>query len=172
MLEEADSLGLDEGGNHVGENGANGVEALVRLANVLEAKVVEENLLDNEDGDRLGELRASLHDAEAEGDDLGREEEVDDVRVVVLLDESANDTQRRQAEVLEWTSLARCVEEWVEEEGDVGVEEETTGLRVGRDTLEKGKSVAHAVGRMRSEHGGRQGGVDVDNLEEERGHDA
>jgi len=56
--------------------------------------------LDDEDGDGLAELRASLHDTEAERDDLRGEEKVDDLGRVVL-DQSANDTERGQTEVLE-----------------------------------------------------------------------
>jgi hypothetical protein len=85
VLEQTDGLLLDQLVDHVAKHGADGVEALVRLADVCQAGVVEKDLLDDEDGDGLAQLRARLHDAEAQGDDLGCEQEVYDCVVVVLL---------------------------------------------------------------------------------------
>lgn len=48
-------------------------EALIRVANVLKPEVVEQNLLYNEGGHRLGELCARFHNPEAERDNLCRE---------------------------------------------------------------------------------------------------
>ncbi len=59
-------------------------EALVCLADVLKARVVEENLLDNECGDCAGELAARLHDAQAQRDELGGQQEAHHVRLVRL----------------------------------------------------------------------------------------
>ena len=70
MLEQPNRLRLDELVDHVAEDGADGEEALVSVANVGQPRFVEQDLLDDEDGDRLGELGACLHDAEAERDDL------------------------------------------------------------------------------------------------------
>lgn len=70
MLQEANSLGLDERLDHVGEDGSDSVEALVRLTDILQSEVVEEDLLDDEDGNRLGQLRASLHDTQTQRDYL------------------------------------------------------------------------------------------------------
>lgn len=105
VLEQADSLGLNELGDHVAEDGADGIKALVSLTDVGQAHFVKENLLDDEDGDRFAELRAVLHDAETERDDFCGEEEGDDIRVVILLDESANDAEGGQAQILKGTSL-------------------------------------------------------------------
>ena len=85
MLEQADGLGVHQLSDHIAEDGADGVEALVCLADVPEAGFVEEDLLNDEDGNGLGELGARLHDAQAERDDLGGQEEVNDGIVVVLL---------------------------------------------------------------------------------------
>jgi len=58
------------------------------------------------------------------------------------LDESTDDSERGQTEVLERTGFAGCVEEGVEEEGDVGCGEEgkegRSELRV-EETREKAK---------------------------------
>ena len=99
MLQEPHSLLVNELSDHITENGANSVESLVGLADVLQSHVVEQDLLDDEDSNGLAELRSSLHDTEAERNDLGGEEEVDDFCRVVL-DQSADDTKRSQAEIL------------------------------------------------------------------------
>lgn len=85
MFEEPNRLGLDELVDHVAEDGTNGEEALVGVTDVGEPGLVKEDLLHDEDRDGLGKLRAGFHDAEAEGDDLGRKEEVYDRVVVILL---------------------------------------------------------------------------------------
>ena len=104
MLQEPHSLLVNELSDHITENGANSVESLVDLADVLQSHVVEQDLLDDEDSNGLAELRSSLHDTEAERNDLGGEEEVDDFCRVVL-DQSANDTKRCQAEILKGPRL-------------------------------------------------------------------
>jgi hypothetical protein len=87
MLQQPYRLALHQLVYHIAQHSADSVKAFVRLADIGEPEVVEEDLLDDEDGDGFGEFGAGLHDAEAEGDDLGGEEEVDDVGVVVLLEE-------------------------------------------------------------------------------------
>jgi hypothetical protein len=85
VFEESDRLGLDELVDHVAEDGADGEKAFVGVTDVGETGLVEEDLLHDEDRDRLGKFRAGFHDAEAEGDDLCRKEEVYHRVVVVLL---------------------------------------------------------------------------------------
>jgi len=70
VLEESDRLRLDELVDHVAEDGADGEETLVGVTDVGKPGFVEEDLLHNKDCDCFGELRAGLHDAEAERDDL------------------------------------------------------------------------------------------------------
>lgn len=53
------------------------------------AHVVQQDLLHDEGGHRLGQLRADLHGAQAQRDDLRGQEEVDHVRVVNLDSEGA-----------------------------------------------------------------------------------
>lgn len=84
MLEESAGGLLDELIDHVRKDRGDGIEAFVCLANVIEAGVVHEDFLDNEDGDCFGKLGARLHDAEAEGDDFGLQEEIDDFDRVVF----------------------------------------------------------------------------------------
>lgn len=118
MLQQADRLLLDELRHHVAEHGADGVEALVRVADVGEAHVVEQDLLHDEDRDRLAQLRARLHDAQTQRDDLGREQEVDHLGRIVL-DERADDAERGEAQVFERAGLGGGVEEGIEEERNV-----------------------------------------------------
>ncbi len=87
MLEQTHCLGLDQLVDHVAEDGSNGVEPLVRVANVRQPSLVQEDFLDDEDGDSFGQFRASLHDAQAERYDFSGQKEVNDGGVVVLLQE-------------------------------------------------------------------------------------
>lgn len=64
MLKESDCLLIHKLGDHVRQHRADRVEALVSLANVLQAHVVEEDLLNDEDGNSLAELRPGLHDSQ------------------------------------------------------------------------------------------------------------
>lgn len=84
MLEQPHRLLLDELCDHVAQDGADRVESLVGGADICQADIIQQDLLDDKDGHRLAQLRARLHDTQAEGDDLGGEQEVDDVRRVVL----------------------------------------------------------------------------------------
>jgi len=70
--------------DHVAEHSSDREEALCCGAHIVEPDVVEEDLLHDERRDRLGELGAYLHGAEAQRDDLRREEEVDYFGVVYL----------------------------------------------------------------------------------------
>lgn len=128
VLQQPDSARFFDARDHVGEDSANSVEALVGLANVGEADVIEQDLLDNEDGDGLAELAAGLHDSQTQGDDLGAEEERNDLAVVGLLDERADDAERRQSEVFKGSCLGCCVEEWIQEEGYVGCDDERASV--------------------------------------------
>ena len=85
VLQQPDRLALYQRLNHVGKDGSNRIESLVCLADVLQAEVVEEDLLDDEDGDGLAKLGAGLHDPQTKGDDLGGKQEVNNIRVLVLL---------------------------------------------------------------------------------------
>lgn len=118
MLEQASSLGLDELSNHIAEDRANGIESLVGGTDVVETIVIKENLLHNKDGNSLAKFRASLHDSEAEGNDLGCEQEVDNFGGVIF-HQSPDDAKTGQPEIFEWARLGRGVEERVEEERDV-----------------------------------------------------
>jgi hypothetical protein len=143
VLQQPDRLRIHERVDHVAEHSPNSVESLVSLADISETQVVEQDLLNDEDGHRLGKFRAGFHDSQTEGDDLGREQKVDDVRVVILLqkarcrdqpvsshhadwetsthlDQSPNDTERGQPEVLERSRLARRVQKGVEEQRNMG----------------------------------------------------
>lgn len=119
MLKQAHSLLVHKLSNHITQHGPNSIEAFVSLADILQAHIIEQDLLDDEDGDGLAELGARFHDAQAKRDDFGREEEVDDFAAVVF-DQGADDSQGGETEVFEGAGFGGCVEEGVEEEGDVG----------------------------------------------------
>jgi hypothetical protein len=104
MLQQADGLLLDELVHHVAQHSAHGVEALVGLADVGEAGVIEENLLYYKYSDSLAQLGARLHDAKAQRDNLRSEQEVDNLRRIVL-DEGANDSERCEAKIFKRSAL-------------------------------------------------------------------
>lgn len=118
MLEEPDCLLLHQLRDHIAENGAHSVEPLVRRADIRQANVVQQYFLHDEDRDSLAELGSRLHDAKAEGNNLRSEEEVDNIRRVIL-HQRTDDAQRGEAEVLEGTRLGCRVQKRVEKEGDV-----------------------------------------------------
>lgn len=73
MLQQSNSLRIDQIVDHRAQDGTDGVEAFVCLTDVCQPEIVEQNLLHDEDGDCFGELRSGLHDAETERDDFGGE---------------------------------------------------------------------------------------------------
>ena len=88
------------------------------MADVTQAKVVQQDLLNDEYRDRLGQLRTGLHDAKAEWNDLRGEQKVDDFGAVVF-DKRSNHAERSQTQVLERTRFGSGVEKGIEEERDV-----------------------------------------------------
>jgi hypothetical protein len=81
--------------------------------------IIKKDLLDNEYSYSLAELRASLHDSEAERDDFCCQEEIDDVGGIVF-DESADDSERGQSQIFERSRLRGGVQERVQEKWYMG----------------------------------------------------
>lgn len=69
------------------------------MAKVSQTAFVEKNFLDDERGDGLRELSASLHDAQAQRNYLGLKQESDHLGVVDL-DKGPDDTKRCEPKVL------------------------------------------------------------------------
>ena len=162
------------GGGGVRDHGAEGVadggEPLGGGADVPEPVVGLDHLLEDEGGDGAGELDAAVHGLEAERDEVGGEEEADDLGLVGL-HEGAEDAEAGEAEVVEGAGGVGGGEEGVEQQGEVGAEEGGAGVGVGGDALEQGERVADAVGGGGGEvgGGGEEAGVDRGELlEEER----
>lgn len=63
VLEQACGLLFHKLADHVAKYGADSVEAFIGSTNVVEPIIVEKNLLNYENGDGLGQLRASFHDS-------------------------------------------------------------------------------------------------------------
>lgn len=80
MLEQSHCLLVDQLTDHVAEDCANSVEALIGRTDIRQANVIKKNFLNNEDGDGLAQLRSSLHDTKTERNDLGSKQEVDNIR--------------------------------------------------------------------------------------------
>lgn len=119
MLQKADGLLLNQLRDHITQNGADGVEPLIRGADIREAHVIKQDLLHDKDGHRLAEFRTGLHDPQAERDDLGRQQEIDHVGRVVF-HQRADHAEGSQAEIFKGTGFRGRVQEGIEEERDVG----------------------------------------------------
>ena len=57
------------------------VAPVVGLADVVQSSLVQEDLLEDEGGHGLAQLRARLHDAQTQRDDLRRQQEVDHLKI-------------------------------------------------------------------------------------------
>lgn len=119
MFEQPHRLTLHNLTDHVTQHRPHRIKPLVGLADVRQSHIIQQDLLNDEDGYGLTEFRASLHDPEAERDDFGGEKESDYVGIIVLFYQSTDDTEGCETEVFERTSFAGGVEERVEEEWDV-----------------------------------------------------
>ena len=85
MLQQSYGLSLHQLVYHIAQHGTHGVEPFIRVTDIRQSRLVQQYLLNDEDRNGLGELRASLHDPQAKRDYLRREQEVNHGRVVVLL---------------------------------------------------------------------------------------
>lgn len=56
MLQKPDCLRIDQIVHHRTQDGAHGVESLVCLTDVRQAEIIEQDLLNDEDGDCFGEF--------------------------------------------------------------------------------------------------------------------
>ena len=79
VLKKSCRLLLHKLRNHVAEDSSDSIETLVCSANVVQPVVIKKDLLHDEDRNSLAKLGAGLHDAEAQWNNLGSEEEVDNV---------------------------------------------------------------------------------------------
>lgn len=170
MLEQPNSLLVNQLVYHVAEDGADGIEALVRLANVRQPKVIEEDLLNDEDGDRLAKFRPGFHDTQTERNDLGGKKKIHNFGRVVL-DEGADDSKRCEAEVLEWSRLRGRVEKRIQEERQMSAEKEWSRLGVRCHTLQQRQCITDPVRRCSRQLGWVEEWVDRDDLLEEYRHD-
>ena len=149
--------------DHLAQDHRHVGEPVVGLTDVIQSSLVQQDLLQDEGGHSLAQLRAALHDPQTERDDLRGEEEVDHL-LLVRLHEGSDDPEGGKAKVLEGPGLTDGVEEGVEVEGDVGEQEGRPGVRVRGDTLQQGEGVTDSVALVSSQNGRVDGGVNVDNL--------
>lgn len=119
MLKKPSRLLLHQLSNHVAKYGTDRIEPFVGSTYIVQPGVVEQNLLHDEDGNGFRQLGACLHDPKAERNDLGRQEEVDNLGRVVL-DQGADDSEAGEAKIFEGARLGGGVEEGIEVQRDVG----------------------------------------------------
>ena len=73
VLKQSRGLLLDELGNHIAQHSPDSVESFIGGADIVETVVVEQNLLDDEDGYSLAKLGSGLHNAETQRNNFGCE---------------------------------------------------------------------------------------------------
>lgn len=83
MFQQPDRLSFHQANNHVAQDGAHGIKPLVGCTNVAETCIIQEDFLYDEDGHSFGQFAARFHDAQAERNDFGGQEECDGGRGVV-----------------------------------------------------------------------------------------
>ena len=113
MLEEPNSLLLNQLGDHIAQNGSNSVESLISGTNVGKSDIIKQDLLHNEDGHSFAQLGACLHDTQAKRDDFGGQQEINDIRRVIL-HQRTDHTEGGQAQVLERARFRSGIKKWVQ----------------------------------------------------------
>ncbi len=73
VLKQSCGLLLNELSDHIAQHSSHSIEALIGGADIVEAIIVKQNLLDDEDGHSFTKLRTSFHDTKTERNDLSRE---------------------------------------------------------------------------------------------------
>lgn len=84
MLQKSGCLLFDQLSDHVAQNSSHSIESLICGTNIVESMVVKQDLLNNEDGHGFAQLRTSFHNPQTQRNDLRCEQEVDDIRGIVL----------------------------------------------------------------------------------------
>ena len=112
-------LFICDGVDHLAEDHGNVGEALVSVADVVQAAHVKQDLLQDEGCHRFGQLTASFHYPQAQRDYLSGEEKGDDI-LLICFDQGSDDTEAGQAQVLKGAALAGGVEKRIEEQRYVG----------------------------------------------------
>lgn len=118
VLKQTSSLLFHQLGDHVAEHCTDRVETLVCGTDVVEPVVVQQYLLNDENSNGLGQLGACLHDSQAQRNDLGGQEKVDNLGRIVL-DKGANYSKTGKAKILEGARLGGGVEKGVEVQRDM-----------------------------------------------------
>ena len=85
VFQQPDSLSLHQLVHHIAQHSPHGVEPFIRMADIRQTRLVQQDLLNDEDRNGFRKFRTSLHDPQAKWDYLRREQEVNHGRVVVLL---------------------------------------------------------------------------------------
>ena len=118
MLKKSCCLLLHQLRNHIAQDRSHSIESLICGADVVQSMIIEENLLDDEDGHCFAELRTGFHYSKAQRNDFCGQQEVDDIRRIVF-DKSPDDAEGCKTQVLKGSRFRGGIEEWVQEKWDV-----------------------------------------------------
>lgn len=118
MLQKPYGLLLHELGDHVAQNSPHSIESLVCRTNICKTNIIKQDFLNDKDSNCFAQLRTGFHDTEAEGDNLGCEKEVDDIRRVIL-DQRSDHTKRGEAKVFERARFGGRIQEGIKKKWDM-----------------------------------------------------
>ena len=118
VLEQSRRWLFVEDAHHLRQAIGYGHEPLRRCTDVVQTDIIEQNLLQDEGGDRLGQLRSRLHRPKAQRNELGRQQKVNHMRIIDL-DERSHDSQTGEAEVFEGTTRIGGVEKGIDVEDEM-----------------------------------------------------
>jgi hypothetical protein len=77
MLQQSNSLGLNEANDHIAQDCSDSIKPLICGTNVAQPRVIQQDLLDNEDGNCLRQFTSGFHDSQTEWNYLCGQEESD-----------------------------------------------------------------------------------------------
>lgn len=138
-------------------------ESIVRMANVRQAAIVQQNLLQDERRYRLAQFRAGFHYPQAQRNDLRSQQEGNHF-LLVGFHQRSDHPERGQPQILERTRLGRGVQERIQEQRNMGRQENGSGLRMGRHTLQQGQRVTDPVRLVSRQSGRIDRRIDVDDF--------
>ena len=118
MFQQSLARVLAELDDHLAKNHCHMREPVIGLTDVVEAGLIQQDLLEDECGHSLAQLGPRLHDPQTQRNYLCCQEEVNNL-LFVCLDQSSDNSEGSQTKIFKWSGLADRVQEWVQIQWDV-----------------------------------------------------
>lgn len=130
---------------HAVQNCWNCEESFHCCANVVKALFIAKNLLYDKSSDSFGKSLTVLHDSETKWDYLGLHQKGYSVGIT-FLDQRPDNSQWSYSQVFENFAFRRCIQKWIQEERDMGLQKFWSGLRMQGQALEQSYNKTDSVG--------------------------